>query len=285
MVTWRNRCHAPAPSIAAASYISSGMAWRPASSVMAKNGMPHQTLATIGPHMASRGSPRMLSGAARMPSATSQCGRGPITGLNSQAKVRPERKLGTAQGTKTSACTSRRPANGSRSRRARPKPSANWSRSEAKVHSTVLPRAFQNTGSRKHGLEVGEADPAALERVRGAGAAEGVGHADDQRHQHQRARSEQRRAQSRSRARARQSAAPRAAAAGRLGSSSLVRCQPFLLGIRQELRPLVGHVLWRCAGPAAPPGRPGSRSGRRRSRTSRGRSASRWAASAGRSAR
>src|SRR6266404_4829114 len=53
-----------------------------------------------------------------MPSAAIQCGSGPITGLNSQAQVRPERKVGTAQGTKTKAWTRRRPRKGRKSSRA-----------------------------------------------------------------------------------------------------------------------------------------------------------------------
>src|SRR3954452_23680398 len=195
MVTWRNRPHAPAPSIADASYISSGMAWRAARSVMAKNGMPHQTLATIGPHKASRGSPRMLSGAARMPSAASQWGRGPITGLNSQAKVRPERKLGTAHGTNTSACTTRRPANGSaqQQRQAEAERELEQQRGEGPLHRVA--EGVPEHRVAKDGLEVGEADPAALERVQELELLEGVGHAHDQRHQHQQREQHQRRAQ------------------------------------------------------------------------------------------
>ena len=37
--------------------------------------------------------------------ANSQCGSGPTTGLNSQAQLRPDRKVGTAQGRNTSAWT------------------------------------------------------------------------------------------------------------------------------------------------------------------------------------
>src|SRR4051812_42815772 len=90
-VTLVKRCNGEAPSIAAASCSSEGIDFSAASSVMAKNGMPNQTLATIGPHMAVEGSDRTLVGSAFSPKSNSQCGSGPTIGLNSQAHVRPDR--------------------------------------------------------------------------------------------------------------------------------------------------------------------------------------------------
>src|SRR5262249_10459693 len=98
---------------------------------MAKNGMPHQTLATIGPHMALRGSERMGDGVDIKPGAASQCGIGPMTGLNIQAQLRPERKLGTAQGRKTSAWAMARPRKGRFKSSARIMPKKNCSTTEA----------------------------------------------------------------------------------------------------------------------------------------------------------
>src|SRR6185369_3298103 len=98
---------------------------------MAKNGMPHHTLAMIGPHIALKGSERMLDGVLIRPRAASQCGIGPTTGLNIHAQFKPERKLGTAQGRKTSACTMLRPTNGRLSNKARMRPKTNWSTTEA----------------------------------------------------------------------------------------------------------------------------------------------------------
>ena len=92
-----------------------GIAWSAASSVIAKNGMPHQTLAMIGPHSARLGVAQDVVGLGEHAERESQCGSGPITGLNSQAQLRPERKLGTAQGRKTRAWTSLRPRKGSSS--------------------------------------------------------------------------------------------------------------------------------------------------------------------------
>src|SRR3954454_23787112 len=86
-VTLVKRCHGEAPSIAAASCSSDGIDFSAASSVMVKNGMPNQMLATMGPHMAVAGSESTLVGSAFNPSAKSQCGSGPIIGLNSQAQV------------------------------------------------------------------------------------------------------------------------------------------------------------------------------------------------------
>src|SRR5580704_12286764 len=105
-VMLRKRRHGPAPSIDAASYRSRGIDCRAASRVMAKNGIPHQTLATMGPQSACRGSDKRLSGAFINPQLTNQCGRGPTSGLNSQAQLSADKKLGTAQGRKTSNCTS-----------------------------------------------------------------------------------------------------------------------------------------------------------------------------------
>src|SRR3569832_1862678 len=111
-VTLVKRCQGEAPSMAAASCNSEGIDFSAASSVMAKNGMPNQMLATIGPHMAVAGSNNTLVGSAFMPCANSQCGSGPMIGLNSQAQVRPERKDGTAQGRNTTAWTTLRPKKG-----------------------------------------------------------------------------------------------------------------------------------------------------------------------------
>src|SRR5438046_438274 len=108
-VTLVKRCQGEAPSMAAASCSSDGIDFSAASSVMAKKGTPNQMLATIGPHMAVAGSDNTLVGSAFSPSAKSQCGSGPMIGLNSHAQVRPERKDGTAQGRNTTACTTLRP--------------------------------------------------------------------------------------------------------------------------------------------------------------------------------
>src|SRR5512134_3923592 len=51
-VTCQKRCHALAPSSAAASCRSGLIVCRPASSVIAKNGVPRQVLTTIAHHMA-----------------------------------------------------------------------------------------------------------------------------------------------------------------------------------------------------------------------------------------
>src|SRR3982751_5070341 len=66
-VTLVKRCQGEAPSIAAASCNSDGIDFSAASSVMAKNGMPNQILATIGPHIAVEGSDRTLVGSAFSP--------------------------------------------------------------------------------------------------------------------------------------------------------------------------------------------------------------------------
>ena len=72
--------------------------------------MPHHVAATMGPHMAICGSDRMLDGSSISPIAVSQCGIGPITGLNSHAQLSPARKVGTAHGRNTSDCAMPRPA-------------------------------------------------------------------------------------------------------------------------------------------------------------------------------
>src|ERR1044072_5990160 len=108
-VTLVKRCQGEAPSIAAASCSSDGIDFSAASRVMAKNGMPNQMLATIGPHMAVAGSESTLVGSAFSPSANSQCGSGPMIGLNSQAQVRPDRKDGTAQRRNKTAWTNLQP--------------------------------------------------------------------------------------------------------------------------------------------------------------------------------
>src|SRR5215207_89999 len=127
--------------------MSLGIDWSAARKVIAKNGIPHQTLAMIGPHKAWLGSERMFSGAAISPVANSQCGTGPTTGLNSQAQLRPDRKAGTAQGRKTRACTSARPGNLRLRSKARASPNTNWSATEATVQRTVLRSAFQKFAS------------------------------------------------------------------------------------------------------------------------------------------
>src|SRR5262245_33598788 len=68
-VTLVKRCQGVAPSIAAASCNSEGIDFSAASSVMAKKGIPNQTLATIGPHIAVAGSERIFVGSAFSPSA------------------------------------------------------------------------------------------------------------------------------------------------------------------------------------------------------------------------
>src|SRR5262245_59724556 len=57
-VTCQNCCHGVAPSIEAASYSDGEMVCSPASSEMATNGTPRQTLAAIVDMRASQGSPR-----------------------------------------------------------------------------------------------------------------------------------------------------------------------------------------------------------------------------------
>src|SRR5271166_6282982 len=57
-VTNRNRCQGPAPSSVAASYSEGEMVCKPASKVMATNGMPRQTFAAITDHRAFQGLPR-----------------------------------------------------------------------------------------------------------------------------------------------------------------------------------------------------------------------------------
>ena len=54
-VTNRNRCHGPAPSSVAASYSEGEIVCSPASSVIATNGMPRQTLAAITDQRAFQG--------------------------------------------------------------------------------------------------------------------------------------------------------------------------------------------------------------------------------------
>src|SRR5215467_10704411 len=55
---WRKRCHGVAPSMVAASYSDGDTVCRPASSVIATNGTPRQTLAKITDHRAFHTSPR-----------------------------------------------------------------------------------------------------------------------------------------------------------------------------------------------------------------------------------
>src|SRR3954447_21529125 len=123
------------------------MDWSAASIVIAKNGTPHQTLAMIGPQRAVAGSDRMLLGSFVTPSAVIQCGIGPTTGLNSQAQLRPDRKVGTAHGRNTSAWMIGRPGNGLLSNNARTRPRMNCSRTETTVHCSVFRSAFQKFGS------------------------------------------------------------------------------------------------------------------------------------------
>ena len=119
-----------------------------------------------------------------MPSAASQCGSGPITGLNSQAQVRPERKVGTAQGTKTRAWTSRRPRNWRLSSRARPKPSRNWKASEPPVHHSGVDQRPPEIAVGDELAEMRQPDPAAVAGIEQLDVAEGVGQPDDDRHEH-----------------------------------------------------------------------------------------------------
>ncbi|MNV85567.1 hypothetical protein D3C71_1795340 [compost metagenome] len=105
---------------------------------MAKKGMPHQTLAMIGPHIAYCGSDKILPGWLIRPRSNSQCGIGPMTGLNSHAQLRPAKKEGTAHGRNTSACTRPRPMNGLSSKSARMRPKVNCRNTEAPVHHSVF---------------------------------------------------------------------------------------------------------------------------------------------------
>src|SRR5476649_2321719 len=127
--------------------MSRGMDCIAASSVIAKNGIPHQTLAMIGPQSAWLGLERILSGALRIPSAKSQCGSGPTTGLNNQAQFSPETKLGTAQGRNVRACASARPRKDRLSKIARLKPNANCRTTDATVQINVFFKALQKLSS------------------------------------------------------------------------------------------------------------------------------------------
>src|SRR5262249_58944160 len=97
-----------------------------------------EIVAMMGTDSAASGLERMLSGCDMSPRAKSQWGRGPTTGLKSQAQLRPERKAGTAQGRKTSAWTRPRPGKGRFSSSARTRPRENWKTAEATGHQPVL---------------------------------------------------------------------------------------------------------------------------------------------------
>ena len=114
---------------------------------MAKNGIPHQTLAITGPQIAWSGLESRLSGVVISPSRTNQKGRGPTTGLNNQAQFSPDRKLGTAQGRNTRAWMIPRPGKGLSSSRASVSPNVNWSTTDETVQVTVLRSAFQKLAS------------------------------------------------------------------------------------------------------------------------------------------
>src|ERR1700742_286569 len=133
--------------------MSRGIDCNAASNMMAKKGNPHQTLAMIGPHRACVGLDRMLSGVDIRPSETSQCGTGPTTGLSIQAQLRPDRKLGTAQGRNTRAWTSERPGKERLSSKARTRPRKNWIATDSTVHQIVLDRAFQKLASSQRSVK------------------------------------------------------------------------------------------------------------------------------------
>src|SRR5882757_11034065 len=127
--------------------MSLGMDCNAASSVMAKNGMPHHTLAMIGPHSACCGSDNKLSGVFINPAALNQYGSGPTTGLNNQAQLSADKKLGTAHGRKTSNCTGARPLKGRASSKASTSPKENCRTTDAPVQVTVFLSAFQKLAS------------------------------------------------------------------------------------------------------------------------------------------
>jgi hypothetical protein len=112
--------------------------------VIAKKGTPNQMFAAIGPQMARSGSPRMLKGSGRMPTAASQCGSGPMMGLKSHDQVSAVRKVGTAQGRKTMAWKSRLSGKWVFRRSASPRPSENWKKSDPKVQTSVFSSEIQN---------------------------------------------------------------------------------------------------------------------------------------------
>ena len=211
------------------------------------------------------------------------------TGLNSQAQLRPARKVGTAQGRKTSACDDARGrGNGWSSSSARIRPKTNCRTTRAAGPPEGVRRARgRNCRSPQQLAEMIEPDEAAAERVEQLDVAEGIGDAERQRHQHHRDDQDQRRRaveigleraarrasrglrcaavgerRSGHRPCSRAALAPSWLASGRrpcrstadpVASDYLLR-EELLLGLGQVVGPLLGQLLRRDARRAGPPG-------------------------------
>ena len=125
IVTLRKRAQALAPSIEAASYRSIGMVCRPASSEMAKNGVPRQMLTKITEPIASAGSPRKPEAGKGIPSGRNSHGSGVSVAWKISTKANVDSAVGTIYGSSTLARMTAR--NGKywfmTSARARPRPS------------------------------------------------------------------------------------------------------------------------------------------------------------------
>ena len=166
----------------------------------------------------------MLARLVIKPSANSQCGSGPITGLNSQAQLRPVRKVGTAQGRKTSACAMA--AAGERPVEQQRQDQAEHELQEhrgAGPPQRVAQRAVEIVVAVER-AEMIEPDEAAGERVEQLDVAEGIGKAERQRHQHDRDDQDQRR-------RRVEIGLGRVAPSGRAAAGAAARRRPAVIGV------------------------------------------------------
>ena len=146
-VMWRNLPQLPAPSIAAASYSSAGIACSPASRVTAKNGNPCQITARTTPAIAVLDCASQGTDCDRMPSRTPMLFSTPRLKSSIQVQISPMITDGSAHGTTTSARAMPRHAKLRFSSRAAVKPRANCSETAQTTQTSELPRLSQNTGS------------------------------------------------------------------------------------------------------------------------------------------
>src|SRR5512134_638435 len=103
-----NRTQGPAPSTRAAWYSSGGIAFIPANSNNAANGVVFQTSINTAAWIAQAGSASQLTGSDSSPLAVRRWFNKPYSGWYSHPHIWAETTVGTAQGITITACSQRR---------------------------------------------------------------------------------------------------------------------------------------------------------------------------------
>ena len=146
-VTSRNCCQGVAPSTAAASYSDAGIVCRPARIMIAKNGKPCQTSATMIAYSAVPGWASQGTASVTSPSRSSRSLNRPTCGWYIQAHISAITTDGSAQGIRIRLRARPRQRKRWFSSSAVASPSASCSGTVSPIHITVRPSDDQATGS------------------------------------------------------------------------------------------------------------------------------------------